>query len=112
MFGCSLAIDSNDSYLAAVTADIPEAASTSVRIYEFGRHPAQARPVSNPGAHGSSSSRQGNICLCISTGTAKSIHQACRWMLTLQDDDSDADDDAGDEEEEDEAEQVHLILQT
>ena len=40
---CSIAVDSGDSYLAAVTADAGEAATSAVRIYDIGRHPVQVR---------------------------------------------------------------------
>lgn len=39
----SIAVDEGDEYLAAVTADLGEAASSSVRIYHIGRRPAQVR---------------------------------------------------------------------
>lgn len=37
----SIAVDEGDGYLAAVTADLGEAASSSVRVYQIGRRPAQ-----------------------------------------------------------------------
>lgn len=42
----SIAVDEGDGYLAAVTADLGEAASSSVRIYHIGRRPAQVGHLS------------------------------------------------------------------
>lgn len=39
----SIAVDGGDSYLAAVTAEGGEGATSAVRVYEIGRHPALVR---------------------------------------------------------------------
>lgn len=40
---CSIAVDGSDSFLAAVTAEAGETATSAVRVYEIGRHPALVR---------------------------------------------------------------------